>query len=126
MADQNIPADFALSIPVGADWPGEQIPIYGADGTPRTSLAGCTATGAIRGRPGATPYYVWSTSPGTGEGPITLVGGTLLFSVPAAHSALWTWRIARWAITLTDPNAPAGQQTIWAGRGPVEAVPSYT
>lgn len=126
MADLSIPTDFALRIPVGADWPGDAIPIIGADGTPRTSLAGCTATGAIRGRPGATPFYVWSTSPAAGQGPITLVGGNLTFAVPAAHSALWTWRIARWQITLTDPSAPAGQQVIWVGRGPVEAVPTYS
>jgi hypothetical protein len=122
--DLSIPAEFAIRIPQNADWPGDTIPIYDATGAARTSLPGCTAAGAIRDKPGGTPLYLWSTSPAAGQGQITFVGGSVTFSVPAAHSALWTWRFARWLITLTDPNAPPGQQTIWVGHGPAELVPS--
>lgn len=125
MADLSIPTDYPLRVPQGADWPGISIPIYAADGTVRTSLAGCTATGAIRDRPGGPALFVWSTSPATGQGQITLTGGNVLFGILAAQSVLFTWRTARWQVDLIDPAAPAGQREIRAGQGPITLDPTY-
>ena len=125
MADLSIPADFPLRVPQGADWPGVAIPIVAADGTPRTSLAGCTAHGAIRYRPGEAALFEWSTTPTTGQGLITFTGSALTFGITAAQSSAFVWRAARWQVDLLDPNAPPGQQEIRAGQGPIVLDLSY-
>ena len=125
MPDLSIPADYPLRVPQGADWPGIAIPIFDAAGAVRTSLAGCTALGAVRDRPGGPALFVWSTTPATGQGLITLVGGSVTFGITAAQSALFTWRSARWQVDVIDPNAAAGQQEIRAGQGPIVCDLSY-
>lgn len=120
------PADTLLRIPQGADWAGVKIPIYDAAEVLRTSLSGCTAAGAIRGRAHLDPpLFVWSTSPTAGQGAITFSGGYVVISVTGALSALWTFRNARWQVDLTDPNAPVGERIIRAGQGPLIVDHSY-
>lgn len=121
-----IPPDTLLRIPQGADWAGIQIPIYDASGALRTSLSGCTAAGAIRGRAHLEPpLFEWSTTPSAGKGLITFSGGYVVVSVTGALSAVWTFRNARWQVDLTDPNAPMGQRVIRAGQGPLVVDHTY-
>lgn len=121
-----IPLDTPLRIPQGADWAGIQIPIYDAAGVLRTSLAGCTAAGAIRGRAHLDPaLFEWSTTPTAVQGLITFSGGYVIVGVTGALSSEWTFRNARWQVDLTDPSAPAGQRIIRAGQGPVIVDHSY-
>lgn len=125
MPDLSTPPETLLQIPQAADWPGISIPIAAADGTARTSLNGCTVHGSIRSTTTGPTLYTWSTTPTTGQGQVTLVGGNVVFGVPGAHSALWTFTRVRWQMDLLDPNAPAGLQNVRVGQGEVLVLPSY-
>ena len=71
------------------------------------SIAGWTAKCQIRERPDITApvLFEWSTSPGTGEGVITLVTGLLAVEVIPDDTADWTFRRAWYDVVLTDPDA---------------------
>ena len=110
---------YPLTIPQGADWPGVAFPILGPDGQPY-DLTGCTARAQIRVDPdGVNPLFTWSTSPGTGEGTITLTGSSLAISVLASQSALWTFTEGVYDIVLTNSAAPVGFQVSRVVMGPV-------
>lgn len=101
---------YPLTIPQGVDWPGTDFPIIGPDGQPY-DLTGCTARGQIRSKPGPSDlYFTWSTSPGEGEGLITLnvAASTLNVRVLAAESAPWTFTRGAYDVVVTNPAAPEG------------------
>ena len=102
---------FDLLIPQNTDWPGYNFPISGADGTPY-NLNGCTARGEIRPFAGSAElYYVWSTTPGLGEGLITLEDSVLNIRTLAVETAPWRWTTAEYDVVLTNPGAPLGLRT---------------
>lgn len=110
---------FNLAIPQGADWPGVNYPIIGPDGNPY-DLTGCTARGQIRHAPGSDElYFTWSTSPGVGEGLITLTGTTLNIRVLATESAAWFFTRGAYDIELTNPAAPVGSRVSRVAMGSV-------
>jgi hypothetical protein len=117
---------FDLIIPQSVDWPGYNFPISGADGTPY-DLTGCSARGEIRPFAGSDElYYVWSTSPGPGQGLITLEDSVLNIRTLAVETDSWTWDTAFYDIVLINPGAPLGLQYSRIVMGAVERSPAVT
>lgn len=117
---------FDLVIPQNADWPGINYPIIGPDGTPY-DLTGCSARGQIRPSPGADEiYFTWSTTPGVGEGTITLSGTTLNIRTLVAESAPWVFTQGAYDILLSNPAAPVGLRTSRVAMGAVTVSPEVT
>ncbi len=93
-----------LYIEQGAVWPGVAFTILQADGSPVTTLAGFSARGQVRSRPGGTALFTWDDSPAMGEGLITLVGDQMTLSATAAQTGAMTFCHALWDVELTDPT----------------------
>lgn len=90
---------YDLRIPQGTTWQ-VTVPVLTADNTP-VDLAGYTARAQVRdGYAGATALHEWTVAAGN----MTLGSGQVTLSVPAATSAAWTWRFARWDLELTNPG----------------------
>lgn len=120
--------EYPLVIPQGADWPGINFPIIGADGSPY-DLTGCSALAQIRPLPASTElFFTWSTSPTTGQGLITLNVGasTLNIRVLATESAPWTFNRGYYDILLTNPSAPVGLQVSRVAMGAVHVSEDVT
>lgn len=101
---------YDLVIPQSADWPGVDFDIVGPDGA-AYDLTGCSAKGQIRSKPGPSDLlFAWSTSPGTGEGLITLDAdaSTLNLRVLSTESAPWTFTHGVFDVLVTNPSAPEG------------------
>lgn len=108
-----------LKIEQGTDWPGVAFTMTDADGAPYP-VSGCTAKAQIRKYPGdTTVLFTWSSSPGAGEGLITLVDDQVILSVTAAQSSAWSFDKGRYDVELTNPAAPPGRQVTRVAAGTV-------
>lgn len=95
-----MPLRADLRIRQGATW-SVTVPVLAADNTP-ANLSGYTSKAQVREGYAAsgTPLYEWTVAAGN----MTIGVGQIVLSVPAATSAAWTWRLARWDLELTAPN----------------------
>lgn len=74
------------------------VPVLDEDGEP-VALSGMSARGQIRSHAAApTALYEWATTAGN----LALDGDDVVLTVPAAASAAWTWRTARYDLELVD------------------------
>jgi hypothetical protein len=99
-----------LTIDQGADWPGMRFWVVDAAGTPKLLGPPMVASGFIVAD--GARVFEWSSDPTPEQGRIFWLGSTLIPTCTAAQNQLWTFRVARYELYLTDPAAPPADRTI--------------
>jgi hypothetical protein len=85
---------YDLLVEQGADYE-RLFPVFDGNGAP-ANVDGWTVTGQIRGSYGDTTVLHTLT--------LVPTGTNVRLTIPAATSAAWAWRLARFDIELTAPN----------------------